>query len=245
MLTKRITLAVLLAAALALPASLLAQPPDGGRPQGARPGMRGPGGMPQGAANFFASEPMAKTDAEKKAMPVLQAMVREGRGYQSVPMEDGRFLRLLAEAVNAQTVVEIGTSQGFSSIWFCIALRQTGGKLTTYEIDEGRWNLAKENFKKAGVDDLVDPVLGDAHEEVAKFEGEIDILFLDADKDGYIDYLNKLLPKVKPGGLVVAHNITPQQADPRYLEAITKDENLETLLVSLQASGISVSLKKR
>ena len=63
---------------------------------------------------------------------------------------------------------------------------------------------------------------------------------LDADKEGYIDYLNKLLPLVRPGGLVIAHNITPGMADPRYMEAITTNPNLETIV----RSGISLTLKK-
>lgn len=196
-------------------------------------------------APFFVSEPIAKDDNEAKILDVLQDMNRQGRQMQSVPMDDGRLLRLLAESMNAQHVVEIGTSQGFSAIWFGMALQKTGGKLTTYEIDPERAAIAKDNFAKAGVEDVVTLVLGDAHEEVTKFEGQIDILFLDADKQGYIDYLEKLLPKVRPGGLVVAHNITPRMADPKFVEAITSDPNLDSLLVTLQAGGISVSVKKR
>jgi len=126
-----------------------------------------------------------------------------------------------------------------------LALQKTGGRLTTYEISEKRAKIARENFRRAGVEDLVTLVLGDAHEEVPKLTETIDILFLDADKKGYIDYLNKLLPKVRPGGLVIAHNITTRMADPRFVEAITSNPQLDSLLVRLQAGGISVSLKKR
>jgi len=118
-------------------------------------------------------------------------------------------------------------------------------KLTTYEIDAERANIARDNFKRAGVEDVVTLVLGDAHEEVTKLTDSIDILFLDADKKGYIDYLDKLLPLLRPGGLVVAHNITPGMADPTYVEAITSNPELESLLVTLQAGGLSVSMKKR
>lgn len=195
--------------------------------------------------SFFKSESLAKNDAEQKVLDVLADMNTVGRRMQSVPMDDGRFLRLMAESVGAQHVVEIGTSQGLSAIWFCLALQKTGGKLTTYEIDEERAKIARENFKRAGVEDVVTLVLGDAHEEVTKLTGPIDILFLDADKKGYIDYLDKLLPKVRPGGLVIAHNITPRMADPLFVEAITKNPELDSLLVRLEAGGISVSLKKR
>jgi len=89
--------------------------------------------------------------------------------------------------------------------------------------------------------DIITLVEGNAHDEVQKLKGPIDVLFLDADKEGYIDYLNKLLPLVRPGGLVVAHNINPRMADPKYMETITTDSNLETIV----RSGISLTLKKR
>ena len=89
-------------------------------------------------------------------------------------------------------------------------------------------------------------VEGDAHEEVAKLQEPIDILFLDADKSGYVDYLEKLLPLVRPGGLVVAHNMDPVTADPKYLEAITSNPDLETIFLHRSLSGgVGVTMKKR
>jgi predicted O-methyltransferase YrrM len=189
---------------------------------------------------------MAKTDAATKILQVLDDMDRnQRRGMMNVPAEDGRLLRLLTEALGAKHVVEIGTSNGYSGIWFCLALRNTGGKLTTHEIDARRASLARENFKQAGVDKLVTLVEGDAHEEVTKLKGPIDLLFLDADKEGYIDYLDKLMPLVRPGGLIVAHNMNPRQADQKYIEAITTNPDLETLLLHRHGTGVSVTLKKR
>jgi len=162
----------------------------------------------------------------------------------NVPADDGRLLRILAETIGAKHIVEMGTSNGYSGIWQCLALKSTGGKLTTFEIDAQRAAMARENFKKAGVEDLVTLIEGDAHEKAAQVEGPIDILFLDADKEGYLDYLNKLLPKVRPGGLVIGHNINPGQSDPKYIEAITTNPDLETLILN-HTGGISVTLKKR
>ena len=142
--------------------------------------------------------------------------------------------------MNAKHVVEIGTSTGYSGIWFGMALQKTGGKLTTFEIDAQRADTARANFKRAGMADIITLIEGDAHEEVKKLKDPIDILFLDADKEGYIDYLTKLLPLVRPGGLVIAHNINPRMADPRYMKAITTDPNLETIV----RSGVSLTLKK-
>ena len=197
-------------------------------------------------SGLFSSPIVPKTDREKDVLAVLDDMDRnQRRGSMSVPMEEGRILRLLTESTGATNVVEIGTSIGYSGIWFCLALEKTGGKLTTFEIDTGRANRAKENFKRAGVDKLVTVMMGDAHEEVKKLKAPIDILFLDGDKEGYLDYLEKLLPLLRPGGLVIAHNMNRRQADPRYVKAITTDPDLETLFLSLQTSGIGVSMKKR
>ena len=218
----------------------------GDRPQGMRgPAGRGPGGPGAGSQSSLDSSTLAKTPAEKKILSVLQDMRQnQSRGMMNVPPEDGRLLRLVTEAVGAKHVVEIGTSNGYSGIWLCLALQTTGGKLTTFEIDARRASLARENFKQAGVDNLVTLVEGNAHETVEKLKEPIDILFLDADKEGYIDYLNKLLPLVRPGGLVLAHNVGMRRQIQDYIEAITTNPELETVFYQ-QGGGVGVTLKKR
>ena len=99
--------------------------------------------------------------------------------------------------------------------------------------------------KKAGVEDLVTVIEGDAHETVNHYKQPIYVLFLDADKEGYIDYLNKLLPLVRPGGLILAHNRRFPRADPRYIRAITMNPDLETLLLLEQGAGLGLTPKKR
>jgi predicted O-methyltransferase YrrM len=164
----------------------------------------------------------------------------------SVPPEDGRVLRLLAEATGAKHIVEVGTSNGYASIWFCLALRTTAGKLTTFEIDTQRVALARANFKRAGVEELVTVIEGDAHKQVTRLDEPIDILYIDADKGGYLDYLNKLLPLVRPGGLILAHDTTDMASRMQdYLDAVSTDPELETIFLHEQGPGIGVTLKKR
>lgn len=216
--------------------------------RGMRPGQGRP--MPgRAGASSIESSPIPKTEAEKKILSILDDMDRnQRRGMMNVPIEDGRLLRLLTEAVGAKHVVEIGTSNGYSGIWFCLALCKTGGKLTTYEIDARRASLARENFKRAGVDKLVTLIEGDAHEEVTKLKDPVDVVFIDADKEGYLDYLNKLLPLMRPGGLILAHNISMRggrgSGIQDYVKAITTNPDLETIFYG-QGGGISVTLKKR
>ncbi|HUT11727.1 MAG TPA: O-methyltransferase [Thermoguttaceae bacterium] len=225
-----LTVATLMASAL-ITSTIVAQPPDR------------PGGMGVDPAAFEAP-PLPQDDAEKKVLDAMEQM-RQGPRYRNVSVSDGRLLRLLTETIGAKRVVEIGTSTGESAIWFALALRSTGGHLYTHEIDPGRAKIAEENFKKAGLDDLVSVILGDAHETVKQHTEPIDILFLDADKEGYIDYLDKLVPLIRPGGLIIAHNMNPRMADPRYMDAITKNPKMETSFLLREGAGIGVTMKKR
>jgi len=195
--------------------------------------------QPRGVSRFYASN--SSDEAETKILAVLDEMVKAHETYLSVPVKDGRALRLLTEATGAKYVVEIGTSTGYSGLWLCLALQKSDGRLTTLEIDHQRATMAREHFKEAGVEKMVTVVEGDAHEQVAKLKGPIDIAFVDADKGGYVDYLNKLLPLVKPGGLILAHNV---DMVPDYVKAVTTNRDLETILY-MEGGGLAVTLKKR
>lgn len=188
-----------------------------------------------------ANRPLANTAMEKKILSVLNYILKSGETYANVPMADGRMLRVLTEAVGAKKVVEIGTSTGYSGLWFCLALAKTGGKLTTFEINHRRAEVAREHFRKAGVERLVTIVEGDAHTNVTRLKGPIDVVFIDADKSGYVDYLNKLLPLVRPGGLILAHNL---DMAPEYVKAVTSNPALETVFY-MQGNQLGITLKKR
>ncbi len=193
------------------------------------------------------SHHLSSVGQEKRILNVLEQMlVGEHSDILSVPPEDGRVLRLLAEVAGAKHIVEIGTSNGYAAMWFCLALRTTAGRLTTFEIDRERAALARDNFKRAGVDKLVTLIEGDAHKQVTRLDGPIDIVFIDADKGGYLDYLNKLLPLVRPGGLILAHDTSDMASRMRgYLDAVTNDPALETIFLHKRGPGIGVTLKKR
>jgi len=227
---------VVAAAVISLIGVLLAQqsrPRRGGRARNA-------------PAGNLTQPPLARNETEKRILAVLEKMWRDrSQRHLSVSETDGRLLRQLTEAAGAKLVVEIGTSTGYSGLWFTLALKATGGKLITHELDPGRAELARSHFKKAGVDDIVTIVVGNAHETVKKLKGPIDVLFLDADKPGYIDYLKRLLPLIRPGGLILAHNMHYPPPDPRYIEAITKNPELETTFLLMEGAGIGFTLKKR
>lgn len=194
-----------------------------------------------GTASLKAPNSMARSEGEKRILAVLEHMVEANETYLSVPPEDGKALRLLTEAADAKNVVEIGTSTGYSGLWFCMALESTGGRLITFEIDHERAVRARQHFKEAGVDKMVTVIEGDAHQQVEKLREPIDVAFIDADKDGYVDYLEKLLPLVRPGGLIFAHNL---DMIPAYIAKLRANPELETIFY-MQGAGLGITLKKR
>jgi predicted O-methyltransferase YrrM len=183
--------------------------------------------------------PLAKSDAERRILGVLSEAKRTGEVRWEVPVRVGRMLRVLTECTGAKRVAEIGTSTGYSGLWFLLALQRTGGTLTTFEIDHGRAEMARTHFARAGVDHLVTLIEGDAHRNVRQLRDPLDIAFLDADKAGYVDYLNQLLPLVRPGGLVLADNLGMAEA---YERAVTGNAELETLVMD---GEFAITLKKR
>jgi caffeoyl-CoA O-methyltransferase len=206
---------------------------------------RGRGGFaPAEAGSDLSKPPIPKDDGEKKILAALD-QARQGQRYANVSTADGRLLRQLTEALNAKRVVELGTSTGESGLWFAMALRKTGGHLYTHDIDAGRISVARENFKKAGVEDIITIVQGDAHQTATKNTDPIDVLFIDAEKEGYDAYLRELLPYVRPGGLILAHNMRRPAPNPRYVEAITTNPDLDTSFVLMDGAGIGITLKKR
>ncbi len=193
------------------------------------------------AAILAAAPACAQPPPDAARVRAVMAELAPRRGMAVSP-SDGEVLKRLTEEVAAKRVVELGTFRGYSGLWFALALRKTGGRLITYDIDPQTAEIARANFARAGVQDLVTQVVGDAHAELPKLPGPIDLAFIDADKDGYFDYLQKLIPKMRKGGLIVAHNVRYPPPDPRFIAAIRSNPRLEPpRFVNMDGAGISIS----
>ena len=179
---------------------------------------------------------------------LLDEMDAKGYQFWSVPRKDGEFLRLLLKATRARNVLELGTSHGFSAIWIGLGLEETGGRLTTIEIDKERYDLARKHVSEAGLSQRVTFIRGDAHVEVARIEGPFDFVFMDADKDGQMDYFKKLYPKkLVPGGILLVHNAIRQANSMKdYLEMIRKHPDFDTVTLSVTMDdGFCLSYRLR
>jgi caffeoyl-CoA O-methyltransferase len=194
------------------------------------------------------SGPSSPKHTPSQLKKLLDRMDAKGYEFWSVPRKDGEFLHLMVKAVRARNILEIGTSHGFSAIWMGLALEETGGRLTTIEVDEERYDLARKHINEAGLSQRVQCIKGDAHAEVTKMEGAFDFIFLDADKEGQLDYFKKLYPnKLLPGGMLISHNAIRQASSMRdYLDTVRKHPDFDTVILSLTMDdGFCLSYRHR
>jgi predicted O-methyltransferase YrrM len=194
--------------------------------------------------------------------PVLRDIAREGqdRNLPLVDAEVGALLRVLATAVRASRILEIGTAIGYSGIWMAGALPD-GGMLLTMEVDDQRVREARDNFKRAGLAERVNVMAGNASLLLAKLSGPFDLIFQDGDKLMYGPMLNRLVDLLRPGGLLVTDNVlwdgdvvpgfgahkhsNPADAEAiaAYNEQIHHHPSLITSIVPLR-DGVAISVKR-
>ena len=202
------------------------------------------------SVNFLLSgQSTEKSELDNQIETFLESHRRQWRDM-NVPQSDGRLLHDIIVKNNYKSALEIGTSTGHSGIWIAWALSKTGGKLITIEIDRDRHQEALENFKAAGLSDIIDARLADAHQLVKELEGPFDFVFSDADKDWYKNYFLDVDPKLIVGGCFTAHNVSERSwgrgrrgGAAEYLDYVKSRPNYETTVDS-RGGGISISFKK-
>ena len=181
---------------------------------------------------------------DEKVLPMLKHLPYR-HGGMNVPAEDGRLLYDIILDKGYQKGLEIGTSNGYSALWLGLAFKKNGGNLITLEIEPKRAREARENFEHAGLDDIIDSRINDALKEIPALEGKFDFVFIDAWKPDYIKYLELILPKMKPGGVITAHNVTSQGSSVRdFLEEIQHNPKLSTTIDRSSRAGVSISYVK-
>jgi len=189
----------------------------------------------------------AATRAQTADQQKLLAQIKAADSDQlAVSEEDGRFLRVMIASCGAKRVLEIGGAYGYSAIWMGLALRETGGTLTSIEYDPARAKSAAEHVRAAGLADIVTVLAGDAFKEIPKLQGTFDFVFLDAWKRDYKRFLDLMVPRLSGRGLFLAHNVVNKQSEMRdFLDAIRNDPRLVTTIVRPSAEGMSVSVKMK
>lgn len=152
---------------------------------------------------------------------------------RQIPPEIGRFVSLLAAGAPAGSWLEIGTSAGYSALWLALACRQAGARLTTFEVLEDKARLAEETFRLAGVQDVVELVMGDARAHLESYH-DVAFCFLDAEKEIYGDCYDLVVPHLVRGGLLVADNaINHRETLQPMLDRALSDERVDALIVPI------------
>ena len=146
-------------------------------------------------------------------MGELESLRKSRDDAWQIPRVEGDLLSHIALASNAKTVVEVGTSYGFSGLFWGAALKQTGGRLHTIDMNPAKVESSKATFRKAGLGDVVVNHQGDAQEVLARIPGPIDIAFIDADKPSTRGYFDTVWPKVRRGGSVITDNATTHKKE--------------------------------
>ena len=157
----------------------------------------------------------------------LAASSAAGLPAINVAPNQGKLLQLLARIHGARTILEIGTLAGYSTIWLARAL-PAGGRLTTLELDPKHADVARANFKRAGLDDLIDLHVGAAIETLprlaAEGRGPFDFIFIDADKISILEYFQWALKLARPGSVIVVDNVVRKGA---VIEADSSDASVQ------------------
>jgi predicted O-methyltransferase YrrM len=167
------------------------------------------------------------------------------RRMLNITPDTGRLLWILVRSTRARRILEVGTSNGYSTIWLAAAAGAEGGRVTTLERNPDKARLARENLRRAGLLDRVDIREGVAAETLATLPGPFDLVFLDADRPSYALYLDLALPRLAPGGLLVADNVVSHADELRdYLERVTSHPDLFSVTVPV-GKGEAISFKRR
>lgn len=136
------------------------------------------------------------------------------RRMLNVTPDTGRFLSMLVRAVRAERVLEIGTSNGYSTVWIADALRQCNGKIVTLEVSREKESAARRNLERSGLMDLVDFHEADARAFLKTLDSRsFDLVFMDAERPQYLGYWNNVDRVLKPGGTLVVDNAIEPRPD--------------------------------
>jgi predicted O-methyltransferase YrrM len=157
----------------------------------------------------------------------------------------GELLAAIALTCKAKLIVEVGTSYGFSGLWWSSALAVAGGHLHTIDVSEKKFAASKEAFAAAGVAERVTSHLGNARDILAGITGVIDVVFIDADKSASQGYLDIVWPKIRVGGCVVTDNVISHQRDfVEYVRGLKARDDAHSVTVPM-GGGMEWTVKLR
>jgi predicted O-methyltransferase YrrM len=151
----------------------------------------------------------------------------------NITRDTGEFLSVLVRATNAQRVLEIGTSNGYSTLWLALAAKAVRGHVTTIELSEFKLALAAKNFERSGLSTFITQVNGEAGALLRNLsESSFDIVFLDSERSEYMGWWPDIRRVLREGGLLVVDNATSHSVEMApFAELVSSDHDFTTCTV--------------
>lgn len=162
-----------------------------------------------------------------------RTMTAPDQRLRNITRDTGQFLAVLVRATEARRILEVGTSNGYSTLWLAEAARAIGGRVTTVEWAADRWGMAGEHFASAGLVGVIESLHADAGKVLERqAPASLDLVFLDADRARYPDWWPSVREALVPGGLLVVDNATSHAEElAPFIDLVEADPDFTTSLV--------------
>jgi caffeoyl-CoA O-methyltransferase len=204
--------------------------------------------------DYLLAHSVAPDEVQRELIEVTAGL--GGASEMQISTDQGAFMTLLAKVLGVRNVIEIGTFTGYSSICLARGLAD-GGRLICCDVSEEWTGIAREHWRKAGVDDRIELRIGPALETLRALPRDpvFDLAFIDADKPGYIGYWEELVPRVRPGGVILVDNVfmggqvvSPDPTESgiamrAFNDHAAADERMELVVLSI-ADGLGFARKR-
>jgi caffeoyl-CoA O-methyltransferase len=204
--------------------------------------------------DYLLAHSLQPDEVQRELIEVTSAL--GGVSSMQIAPDQGAFMTLLAKVMGVRNVIEVGTFTGYSAICLARGLAD-GGRLICCDVSEEWTGIAREYWRKAGVADRIDLRIAPALETLRVLPSDplIDLAFIDADKPGYIGYWEELVPRMRPGGVILVDNIfmggqvvSPEptvsgMAMREFNDHAAADERTELVVLSI-ADGLTFARKR-
>jgi len=196
---------------------------------------------------------LKKLEKRSKLEESSQIQVNHDEKMLAITEDTGQFFNLFLKAIRVKRILEVGTSVGYSTLWFADAVLDNRGSITTIEQNPSKITMAKANFEEAGVEHIIENIQGEAikilnqiSKNIKKDKKQFDFAFLDADKELNSEYFDLILPMIKVGGIIATDNVLyPEKFRPimeKFVNHVKKIPNIQTFTLDL-GNGEQISMK--
>lgn len=174
----------------------------------------------------------------------LNELEKTANDFWNITPEVGQFLNILVKLQKPSKILELGTSNGYSTIWLGLAAKQIDAKITTIEYFQERIDLAKNNIAHCDLSNTINIKQGKILEVLDQLDEFFDFVFIDANKPEYLEYIKKLEPKITSKAIIIADNIISHKAKVQnYVDYIFNHPEFDSVLVPI-GTGMVLSYRK-